>query len=385
MPSRGRFDQELADLELRDQPFRRRLTGETGGAPITLTHYHVRKAMDPSIRALMPDPASSVMRPARMAPGYVLPSDSRRQALQTALETLLQTSYAAAIGPPVHLRIGLVDLTEVRYHTPVFAGYWAWGPGANMGAGSLVKILPLYALYQLRFDLNTIAEEQRITKASALLSTVEAGWTKEGLGSPPNVQGLFALVERSGVPVVARLRQIHDVHYNWVARNLILALGFGYIGSVALQSGLFDPSIGGLWVNAAYDKPAVTWWSSPFPKVERHNATAFATATFFTLLAQGRLVNEATSREIRDVLAIRLCMKPGPLDGIKSLGGVQPPTGNKCGILDPHYHEGAHVIRKLSGGKTLSYAYGVLTHRPPAIDLKQLGRDLDALIASANP
>lgn len=386
MRYRGRFERELAHLELSGRPLGQ-LTGETGGAPtpITLTHYHVRKAIDPSIRALMPDPSPGVMTPARMAPGYVLPSHPQRQALQSALDALLRTNFATAIASPVHLRIGLVDLTGVRYHTPVFAGHWAWGSRASMEAGSLAKILALYALYQLRFDLNIVAEQQTITKASALVSTVKANWAKEGLTSAPNVLGLFTIVEGAGKPVVARLRQTHDVHHNWVARNLIVALGFEYIGSVALQSGLFDPAIGGLWLNAAYGEPAVTWWSSPFPKVDRHSATALATATFFTLMAQGRLVNEATSREIRDVLGMRLCMGNGPLDGIRSLGGVKTPTGNKCGILAPYYHEGAHVVRQESGSRSLSYAFGVLSHRPPVIDLKQLGRELDALIVSANP
>jgi hypothetical protein len=395
MRSRGRFEHELAHLELRRQPspaglqlrqgYGGQVTGEAGGAPITLTHYHVRKAIDPSIRALMADPSPGVMTPARMTPGYLLPSDPRRQALQKALDTLLQTNYAEAIAAPVHLRIGLVDLTGVRYHAPVFAGHWAWGPGTSMEGGSLPKILPLYALYQLRFDLDTVAAQQGITKAAALLSTVHAAWKKEGLASPPNVLKLFTIVERPGQPVVARLRQTHDVHHNWVARSLIVHLGFGYIGSVALQSGLFDPAVGGLWLNAAYNQPALTWWSSPFPKVERHSATALATATFFTLLAQGRLVNEATSRQIRDVLAMRLCMQNGPLDGIRSLGGIPGMSANKCGDLKPYYHEGAHVVRKASADRTLSYAFGVLSHRPPRPDLTQLGRDLDALIAAAPP
>ena len=54
MRSRGRVEQEIADLGLREQPLGRGPSGETGGAPIRLTHHHVRKAMDPGIRALMP-------------------------------------------------------------------------------------------------------------------------------------------------------------------------------------------------------------------------------------------------------------------------------------------------------------------------------------------
>ncbi|BCS31450.1 hypothetical protein TBR22_A06510 [Luteitalea sp. TBR-22] len=373
MRTRGRFEQELADLEV---PSR---------APITVTHFHVRKAIDPSIRALMPDPSPGAMTPARMAPGYVLPSDARRRQLQDALDALLRASYADGLAPPVHLRVGLVDLTGVRYHAPVFAGHWAWGGSAALEAGSLAKILPLYALYQLRFDLDTTAAQQGITTGKALLAFMKAEWKRQGLVDAPDVPALFTFAGRSGDPVVARLRQVHDVHHNHVARNLIVMLGFPYIGSVALQSGLFDPAHGGLWLNAAYNEPALTWTTSPFPKQHRHNATALATATYFTLLAQGRLVNEATSAEIRKVLGMRLCMGNGPLDGIRGLGGAVNPVANKCGLLKPFYHEGCHVIRRASGGRTLSYALAMLTKRPPNLDLKELGRNIDALVDAANP
>ena len=254
-----------------------------------------------------------------------------------------------------------------------------------MEAGSLAKILPLFALYQLRFDLDTMAAQQGITKAAALVPAVKAAWRGQGLSAGPDVHALFRIEERRGDTVVARLRRTHDVHHNHVARALIVSLGFGYIGSVALQSGLFDPAQGGLWLNAAYNMPAITWTASPFPNAERHNATALAAASFFTLLFQGRLVNEGTSREIRTVLALRQCMGNGPLDAIKQLGGVRPPTPNKCGYLPPFNHEGCHVTRRVSGGRVLSYAFAVLSRRPPDLDLMQLGRDLDDLIDQANP
>ena len=67
--------------------------------------------MDPGIRVLMPDPNASMMKPAQMRPGYVLPSDTKRRALQTAVDRLLQSKYSSALSPAVNLRLALVDLT----------------------------------------------------------------------------------------------------------------------------------------------------------------------------------------------------------------------------------------------------------------------------------
>lgn len=363
--------------------------------PLRLKHFHIRKFPDPGLGgALMPDPSASVMTPVQMKPGYVLPNHPRRRALQGALTTLLQTKYSSALSPAVNLRVALVDLTEGKHHTPTFAGFWAWGSGSALEGGSLPKILALYAVYQLRFDLDTFASQNGITKGSVLRSSIATEWRKEGLRSAPNLTALFTFAEAPGSPVTARLRKSHDVHHNSVARELIVQLGFEYIGSVALQSGLFDEAQGGLWLNAAYNTPAITWTSSPFPGLQRHNATALATATFFTLLAQGRLVNQATSREIGNTLArkmvgttvtTRVCMTGGLLEGIQLLGGVQAPSPNKCGILPPFYHEGIHVIRQVPAGKRLEYVVAVLSKEPPPIDFNILGQDLDALIVAANP
>jgi hypothetical protein len=331
----------------------------------------------------MPDPTVSVMKPAQMKPGYVLPDDAKRQALQGAVDTLLRGKYSSALSPTVNLRLALVDLTGAKQHTPIFSGFWAWGAGSEVEGGSLVKILALYALYQLRFDLDTFADQHNITKSSVLRSSILKEWTKEGLGSVPNLTMLFTFVETSGSPVKVRLRKIHDVHHNHVARELIINIGFEYIGSVALQSGLYDEAQGGLWLNAAYNKPAITWTSTPFPGLHRHNATALATAAFFTLLAQGRLVNEKTSKEISTVLS-RMCMSNGPLDGINQLGGVQAPSPNKCGIVPPLYHEGVHVRRDVSSSNRIEYVVAVLSKGPP-VNLMDLGQDLDGLIVTANP
>ena len=52
--------------------------GETLRKSVLLTHYHVRKALDPGA-GLLSDPDASVMTRSRMKPEFVPPADPRRQ------------------------------------------------------------------------------------------------------------------------------------------------------------------------------------------------------------------------------------------------------------------------------------------------------------------
>jgi hypothetical protein len=359
--------------------------GDTLRKPVLLTHYHVRKALHPGA-GLLSDPGASVMTAAQMKPGFVAVTDPRRVRLQNDLTKLVQDKYQATVSPKVQLRIALVDLTEAKYHTPIFAGSSAFGPGpgSSVEGGSIVKILALYAVYQLRFDLNTFATREGITEGSELRVSIAKEWKKAGLRSQPNLTGLFQFVEKAGSPVEAKLRRKPVIHGNWDARALIVALGFEYIGSVVLQSGLFDEKQGGLWLNAAYGEPALTWWSSPFPTLPRHSVTALSAATFFTLLAQGRLVDQASSNEIANVLKFP-CSENGLLDAVKQLPGAPAELPNKCGILPPYYHEAIHVVRHPSGGKRLEYVVAILSELYGALNFVELGKDLDSVIAKQNP
>lgn len=358
---------------------------ETTPAPVKVTHFHVRKFLDPSARALLSDPAPGPMDPARMKPGYVAVAGPARQSLQTALTKLVQDKYAAAIAPSLHFRLALVDLTEAKHHAPVFAGFSAFNGIAGVEGGSLVKILALYALFQLRFDLNTFARLQNIASAATLQTEISKQWATEGFTAVPALNSIFRFVVKAGSPVVADITIDTKIHHNHVARAMILALGFEYIGSVALQSGLFDETQGGLWLNAAYSKPKVTWTTSPFPKLERHHVTALSAATFFTLLAQGRLADQPTSNEIAAVLTRVKCMDAGLLDGINTLPGIAQPSANKCGILTRVFHEAIHVQRQVPSGRKLEYVVALLTQEPPVLDFPTLGIQLDGLIAAANP
>jgi hypothetical protein len=358
--------------------------GETPRKPVLLTHYHVRKYLDPRA-GLLADSSPSVMTLAGMKPGFVGVTDLRRVSLQKELTKLVDSKYKSAVSPKVHLRIALADLTNGKHHTPIFAGAGAFGPGNTVEGDSLPKILALYGVYQLRCDLNTFAKLNDITQGSALQVAIAKEWKKAGLQSHPKLPALFQFVETAGNPVVARLRRTPAIHGNWDARALIVALGFEYIGSVALQAGLFIEEYGGLWLNAAYQEPALTWWGSPFLKMPRHSVSALAAATFFTLMAQGRLVDQASSNEIARILKSLKWMDNGLLDGVKQLPGAPPASPNKCGLVTPRFHEAIHVIRQPTAGKQLEYVAAVLSEEPPVLDFTELGKDLDRIIATQNP
>jgi hypothetical protein len=79
-----------------------------------------------------------------------------------------------------------------------------------------------------------------------------------------------------------------------------------------------------------------------------HNITALSVATFFTLLAQGRLVDDASSAEITGVLlgGCVSCLFP---HGITL-------EATKCGIFKPYMHD--CVLAHHSGAR---YAAAILT------------------------
>jgi beta-lactamase class A len=66
---------------------------------------------------------------------------------------------------------------------------------------------------------------------------------------------------------------------------------------------LYDPTRnGGLWLGKAYGGVNDRWKRDPLHNLS-HGATTFQTARFFTLLAQERLVDAETSREMKEILS----------------------------------------------------------------------------------
>lgn len=126
--------------------------------------------------------------------------------------------------------------------------------------------------------------------------------------SVPKIAVLFAAFQARKEGRVAidgafreTLTQMCRVSSNTAASEAIQRLGFPYIASVLWASGLYDPDMGGLWVGKAYGGKNDYWIRDPVANLS-HGATAVSLARMLTLLAQGKLVDAQSSREMLEIL-----------------------------------------------------------------------------------
>ncbi len=121
----------------------------------------------------------------------------------------------------------------------------------------------------------------------------------------------------------AMFTRIARVSSNADASRAVQLIGFDRIAQTLTSSKyrLYDPSLnGGLWVGKAYGGFSDYWKRDPLHNLS-HGATTLQTARFFTMLAQGRLVDQHWSRELLDILS-----QPGIrhkfVKGLSSFPGV---------------------------------------------------------------
>jgi hypothetical protein len=384
-------------------------------------HFHIPKRL----------PDGRVSAPTRlvqqnMNPGFIslvtddLLVDRRADGLQTRLENLIKTKYKRFLATKSSaqeraretdkIRVALVDLTGAKLFNPDLAG---WGETFSTDGASVPKIFALYAVHQLRFDLNHLAAKSSILRKEDLIKAAKADWKKIGFSSMPRIDELFNFVVLEDLSrsisviftpdLLGTLTKIFKDNNKCAIDRLISQLGFPYIASVMWQSGLRHPTRGGLWLWGGYccaDKNgikrllnldmkaieckgglSVRWKENPVqqPKpVFPHNATALSVATFFTLLAQGRLVDDQASRKIAITLKDACSFFwDNQLVGLSST----PPT--KCGIVNNLKHDSI-LIKRTEGGKEIHYAAVALTIGAPDFPFKDFLKDLDQLIKDKN-
>jgi hypothetical protein len=143
------------------------------------------------------------------------------------------------------------------------------------------------------------------------------------ISHPPPRLGEFG--DPSGKPFYERMFAMIDASNNITSGSCILDVGYLYIASALMQSGLFAPDRGGgFWLSAPYPgvNHAVLWIESPMPihedvpgrvNTSKHYqvASAVAGASFMTLLAQNKLVSPHASEEMKFLMNK---MKPGKAD-----------------------------------------------------------------------
>ena len=325
-------------------------------------------------------PAYSTMTPESMNPGFIDPltdtliKNQTPDSLQQRLQVLIENDYGKIKDK---IAVALVDLTsDSLLLDPEFAG---WRETVSPpSAGSLAKICALYALYQLRFDLDVLARidpdglRKPITTKQKLIDRAEQWWDEQGLprSSQPQLNELFDFSENPPAPVSVQLKPspetegllccIFHQNCNGAADVLVHKLGFPYLASVLWQSGLYSRTRGGLWIMGPFSRflacqricfrdqirtdcarfGTINRRSLPivisgrkFPTTNLLNVTALSAATFFTLMAQDRLGDEQTSKNIRWELQPTCTFwlgKPNCIGfGVEELKSSLP---RKCGV-----------------------------------------------------
>jgi hypothetical protein len=150
---------------------------------------------------------------------------------------------------------------------------------------------------------------------------------------------------------------------NYATATIVRDVGFPYIASTLLQSGLYNTNRnGGLWLSADYWgacwKHGGKCWSGPLGRGFLQSATAGSLAAFMTLLAQNRLVNPAASAEMRMLMK----KEPNPThpgivswfkEGLKQLPnkGSLKTMLSKLGVAAGGIDDCAYIEREVHDGK----------------------------------
>lgn len=353
---------------------------------VLLNHIHTPKVPDPARPGAFITGPLKILVPADMNPLFfqtdtTVIADTSPTGLQHCLDILVARNFdgllgsrgqtAPGAGDRVH--VALVDLTGNKLSAPDFAG---WGAPVDMYGASVPKILALYAACQLRSDLRNLIVRKSPSNGSQLESAAIAEWKIKGLTKNlPDLVWLFDIRKWTPAAPLDFTAQAQstfaNIMHNCPAGTLIAKVSLPYIGSVAWQSGLYHHARSGLWLKSGYC--GLGSWTSPVKTPFTHNATALSVATYFTLLAQGRLVDDASSTIIRNAL------RGGC---ITSLFPPLPVVASKCGIYDGYIHDCAWIE-----DSSVRYVVAVLSRLATQAHRQlytQLCGELDTLIRQNN-
>lgn len=255
--------------------------------------------------------------------------------LAARLESLLHRLKLDRTVADKRFAVSLVDVTDPAH--PRYAGV---NDTVMMYAASLPKIAILLAGFES-------------IKAGALTYT-------------PELREMFTRIARYSSNTDAS-RAVHLIGFENIARTL-----------TSPRYRLYDPGLnGGLWVGKAYGGPSDYWRRDPLHNLS-HGATTLQTARFFTLLAQGRLVDPELNRELKEVLS-----RPGVQHKfVKGLQGVPGVAIYRKSGTWRNWHADAALIEY--NGKR--YVAAALTEDPNGGRvLEQLIGGLHGIICGQNP
>ena len=317
-------------------------------------------------------PISAVeLKPEHLNPGFFF-TNTHSLAFDTALDTELNkliaklkakqapfnvAPYIEFINKGGRIKVALVDLSnDIKLTYPGIAEV---DSTHRVLGGSLAKIGLLYAAYQHQFDMN-----------------VEGKATPESFS--PGRQNSLKSIYNISPPLIFSFNNdfrnaLDNICSNCSASRISRTLGLGYLNSALWQSGLYDCHWGGIWLGAhfnEFDSRTGNWECDKDPYFYKDNCTAtgchtdpkggariivtaLSVTTFFTLLAQDRLVDAHSSAAVRSNLTAQMgacgsSFKRGLVDTGRI--GAGDSICSKIGVTSTVSHEGA-LITKSSGKK----------------------------------
>ena len=178
---------------------------------------------------------------------------------------------------------------------------------------------------------------------------------------------------------------------DYAVSTVVRDLGFPYIASTLIQSGLYDPSRGGgLWLGNDYQGIE---WNGALAGGDSISATAGSLAAFMTLLAQKRLISKEASEDMQFFLE-KVPGVPFPGYGSWFKKGLQNPDRplksvlSKVGQARNGADECAYIERWVDNGKggkkLLCYVAVGLRAKMDGSTLEQLIIELDKCILANN-
>lgn len=186
---------------------------------------------------------------------------------------------------------------------------------------------------------------------------------------------------------------------NFATSTIVRDIGFLYIASTLLQSGLYDTNRnGGLWLGG--DFLNIGWRRGLNAKEFFATATAGSLAAFMTLLVQDKLVSPSASSSMRRLMQIKPRNPRHPTtrswfkEGLVPLDSQRPKKvlakiGLEIGDKDTFLHECAYIERDVNCGKdkkwTLPLRYVAVGLGSKSVaEFKKLIRELDQCIRMNN-
>ena len=294
------------------------------------------------------------------------------------------------------IRLALVDLsTDVKLVFPEVAEV---DSTQMTQGGSLAKIGFLYAAFQNRFNLNLQARMDPKSMTADRIRRLKTIYdvTMDAASSVPKFD--FNDDFR---------KALDGICSNCLASKVSRSLGLRFVNSALWQSGLYDCRWGGIWLGAHYNEWLKTHWEcakDPYSYMGNCTAegchtdpiggytialNALAVATFFTLLAQGRLVDDDSSQKLQDILSLQpdACGSRFKV-GLQDAGrfGTADRIYSKIGVTNTLSHEGALIDRASIGKKYVAVVLIVSNAGKPINGMlrQKLIEHLDKLI-EANP